>query len=491
MPLLEPPRHSQAFTVTSKRACQVAIGLHTITLDSMVRQHAVVKARADAQDAASHAEDEANVARAARLGDEIMACQSKLDAAKARYLRDNLAGVSVPVTPIAPVDTSADGWQARAAAELMGMQLQVGIEVTAAAEGGDTEHVTAAAAAVGKFNARSSELFAAIAPSVMLTTDQYDQAQAAALATAEDRAAMGLIIALAGTTQSQKVLQPAAAVGQSDTVAGAIEGLLDAAACEGPEIHAAVATLLAGFKYRRGPNKQAARSFDKVLQKYLAMGGARALTDVVRGAVICGSYAEMHLALKAVYGSADFEVLRGKFSVDPEASAADAGGYRDVQLLVRQAAGGGGSGHVFELQFVLSSMYEIKGAEGHKIYRAARAVGAYEPASFEHRGALTEGVVQQAGAGLLRTVAVASKGADAALFARLLSALALPTCRVRSLGLHGLKLGAKGAEGLAAVLGAGQLQLTDLDLGDNQLGPEFGKIVAGVIQASTSLRTVK
>ena len=471
--------------MTSKRACQVAIGLHTITLDSLVRQHAVVKARADARDAATYAEDEANAARAARLGDEIMACQSKLEAAKARYLRDNLAGVSVPVTPIPPVDTSADGWQARAAAELMDMQLQVGIEVTAAAaEGGGT----AAAAAVSKFNARSGELFAAIAPSVMATTDQYDQAQAAALATAEDRAAMGLIMALAGTTQSQKVLQPAAAVGQSDTVAGTIEALLDAAAREGPEIHAAVATLLAGFKYRRGPNKQAARSFDKVLQKYLAMGGARALTDVVRGAVICGSYAEMHLALKAVYGSANFEVLRGKFSVDPEASAADAGGYRDVQLLVRQAGGGG---HVFELQFVLSSMYEIKGVEGHKIYRAARAVGAYEPASFEHRGALTEDVVQRAGAGLLRTVAVASKGADAALLARLWAALALPTCRVRSLGLHGLKLGAKGAEGLAAVLGAGQLQLTDLDLGDNQLGPEFGKIVAGVIQASTSLRTVK
>ena len=471
--------------MTSKRACQVAIGLHTITLDSLVHQHAVVKARADARDATSVAENEANAARAARLGDEIMACQSKLEAAKARYLRDNLAGVSVPVTPIPPVDTSADGWQARAAAELMDMQLQVGIEVTAAAaEGGGT----AAAAAVSKFNARSGELFAAIAPSVMATTDQYDQAQAAALATAEDRAAMGLIMALAGTTQSQKVLQPAAAVGQSDTVAGTIEALLDAAAREGPEIHAAVATLLAGFKYRRGPNKQAARAFDKVLQKYLAMGGARALTDVVRGAVICGSYAEMHLALKAVYGSANFEVLRGKFSVDPEASAADAGGYRDVQLLVRQAGGGG---HVFELQFVLSSMYEIKGVEGHKIYRAARAVGAYEPASFEHRGALTEDVVQRAGAGLLRTVAVASTGADAALLARLWAALALPTCRVRSLGLHGLKLGAKGAEGLAAVLGAGQLQLTDLDLGDNQLGPEFGKIVAGVIQASTSLRTVK
>jgi hypothetical protein len=295
-------------------------------------------------------------------------------------------------------------------------------------------------------------------------------------------------MALAGTTQSQKVLQPAAAVGQSDTVAGAIEALLDAAAREGPDIHAAVTTLLAGFDYRGGPNKKAARSFDKVLQKYLATGGARALTDVVRGAVICGSYAEMHLALKAVYDSADFEVLRGKFSVDPEASAADAGGYRDVQLLVRQA---GGSGHVFELQFVLSSMYEIKGIEGHKIYRAARAVGAYEPASFEHRGELTEDVVQQAGAGLLRTVAVASKGVDAALLARLWAALALPTCRIRSLGLHGLKLGAKGAEGLATVLGAGQLQLTDLDLGDNQLGPEFGKIVAGVIQASTSLRTVK
>ena len=46
-------------------------------------------------------------------------------------------------------------------------------------------------------------------------------------------------------------------------------------------------------------------------------------------------------------------------------------------------------------------------------------------------------------------------------------------------------------EGLATVLGAGQLQLTDLDLGDNQLGPEFGNIVAGVIQAGTSLRTVK
>ena len=53
MPVLEPPRHSQAFAVTSKRACQVAIGLHTITLDSLVRQHAVVKARADARDAAS------------------------------------------------------------------------------------------------------------------------------------------------------------------------------------------------------------------------------------------------------------------------------------------------------------------------------------------------------------------------------------------------------------------------------------------------------
>ena len=472
--------------MTSKRACQVAIGLHTITLDAMVRQHAVVKARADARDAASTAEDEANVARAARLGDEIMACQSKLDAAKACYLGDNLAGVSVPVTPISPVDTSADGWQARAAAELMHMQLQVGIGVTAADKGGDT------AAAVGKFIARSGELFAAIAPSVMATTEQYDQAQVAALATAEDRVAMGLIMALAGTTQSQKVLQPAAAVGQSDTVAGTIEALLDAAAREGPEIHAAVATLLAGFKYRRGPNKQAARAFDKVLQKYLAMGGARALTDIVRGAVICGSYAEMHLALKAVYGSANFEVLRGKFSVDPGTSAADAGGYRDVQLLVRQAGSdGGSSGHVFELQFVLSSMYEIKGVEGHKIYRAARAVGAYEPASFEHRGALTEDVVQRAGAGLLRTVAVASKRADGGLLARLWAALALPTCRVRSLGLHGLKLGAKGAEGLAAVLGAGQLQLTDLDLGDNQLGPEFGKLVAGVIQASTSLRTVK
>ena len=474
--------------MTSKRACQVAIGLHTITLDAMVRQHAVVKARADARDAASFSENEANVARAARLGDEIMACQSKLDAAKACYLGDNLAGVSVPVTPISPVDTSADGWQARAAAELMHMQLQVGIGVTAAAKGGDT------AAAVGKFIARSGELFAAIAPSVMATTEQYDQAQVAALATAEDRAAMGLIMALAGTTQSQKVLQPAAAVGQADTVAGAIEALLDGAAREGPKIHAAVATLLAGFKYRGGSNKLAARSFDKVFQKYLAiaMGGARALTDIVRGAVICGSYAEMHLALEAVYGSANFEVLRGKFSVDPEASAADAGGYRDVQLLVRQAGSdGGSSGHVFELQFVLSSMYEIKGVEGHKIYRAARAVGAYEPASFEHRGALTDDVVQRAGAGLLRTVAVASKRADGGLLARLWATLALPTCRVRSLGLHGLKLGAKGAEGLAAVLGAGQLQLTALDPGDNRLGPEFGKIVAGVIQASTSLRTVK
>ena len=99
--------------------------------------------------------------------------------------------------------------------------------------------------------------------------------------------------------------------------------------------------------------------------------------------------------------------------------------------------------------------------------------------------------MQRAGAGLLRTVAVASKGADAALLTRLLAALALPTCRVRSLGLYGLKLGAKGAEGLSAFLGAGQLQLTDLDVGDNQLGPAFGKIVAGVIQASTSLRTVK
>ena len=252
-----------------------------------------------------------------------------------------------------------------------------------------------------------------------------------------------------------------------------------------------MATLLAGFKYRRGPNKQAARSFDKVLQKHLTMGGARALTDVVRGAVICGSYAEMHLALKAVYGSANFEVLRGKFSVDPEASAADAGGYRDVQLLVRQAGGGGGSGHVFELQFVLSSMYEIKGVEGHKIYRAARAVGAYEPASFEHRGALTEDVVQRAGAGLLRTVAVASRGADAALLARLWAALALPTCRVRSLGLHGLKLGAKGVEGLAAVLGAGQLQLTDLDLGDNQLGPEGGKAIGGALKVNTSITNIK
>ena len=468
--------------VTCKRACLIAIGHHHVTLQSMIAQHRIVQARADMLNGITVADDKANVAHAAQLELAVAACEAALARSLRRYTDDGLVEVALPDRPAPPpTATDFDGWQAIAADELSHLQLQIGIAVTSSDDDASTT-----AAAVKRFNERRDILFAAIAPSVTSTTDRYDQAQTAALANARDQKAMDQIMALSGSTPSEKALQPAADVGQSGTVAGAVTDLLSAAAVAGPGIHAALGMMLAAYDYRAGPNKKSERSFDKVWQKYLAKGGARALTDVVRGAVICETFHEMLRALKVVYSSPNFEVLRGKFSVDPAKPATDSGGYRDVQLLVREV---GGSGHVFELQFVLSSMYEIKGVEGHKIYRAARAVGAYEPANFEHRGELTDDVVNKVGAGLLRAVAVASRDVDGALLDRFWAALAGPTCRVRSLGLGGLRLtGDVQTNKLVAALEAHPGNFADLDLGGNSFTPA---LLCPVVVKLLSLTTLK
>ena len=173
---------------------------------------------------------------------------------------------------------------------------------------------------------------------------------------------MAEILELADTVPRDKVLQPEAhTVGA--TVAAAVSFLLAVALRVGPAIHATVGSVLAGFTYKAGANKKAGRTFDKIYQKYLGSGGARCVTDIVRGTVICSSFREMADAIRTVWRRKKIVVLRGKFSVDPGHDAADTGGYRDCQLLARLADGEGGDGHVYELQFVLGSMADIKGDE--------------------------------------------------------------------------------------------------------------------------------
>ena len=96
-------------------------------------------------------------------------------------------------------------------------------------------------------------------------------------------------------------------------------------------------------------------------------------------------------AISAMFNDVGVDVLDLKNRLDStKLNPEDSGGYLDVMVNGRFK----GSSHVFEVQFTLKAFLAIKNLIGHKAYRVARQLHAYELSMREYVGELSEEAVR-------------------------------------------------------------------------------------------------
>ena len=84
-------------------------------------------------------------------------------------------------------------------------------------------------------------------------------------------------------------------------------------------------------------------------------------------------------------------------------------------------------------KYGLYHVLKIKTASGHKTYKVARAMAAYEDVNCKHEGLITESVLDEISSGLLVEVTIPGgsyEGEHAELVRKSFEALASPKCRV-------------------------------------------------------------
>ena len=124
--------------------------------------------------------------------------------------------------------------------------------------------------------------------------------------------------------------------------------------------------------------KSAARAVEKVLRSYDQ--DVSRLVDVCRQAIAFDGLGDLAACLQAIAADGDVELVRVKNRYDPDYDGGQSGGYRDVCLNLRfrtaAAARLGVDAHVCEVQLMLRAVAELKTAEGHALYVAARGLRA-------------------------------------------------------------------------------------------------------------------
>ena len=184
-----------------------------------------------------------------------------------------------------------------------------------------------------------------------------------------------------------------------------------------------------GTEATLGPIKSISRAAVKALTKY--GGDYSGLTDLVRMKVVCEELAHVRRALEEAATAAGWELVlikdRMQHAYDPQMS----GGYRDILMNLRWT-----NGHVVEVQFHLHKLIAIKSGGGHVRYELARLLGLFEPETTSHVGILTEAVLENISAGIVRQVECRGPASCVAPhFGGLLGAIRSPACTLVQLRL--------------------------------------------------------
>lgn len=180
-----------------------------------------------------------------------------------------------------------------------------------------------------------------------------------------------------------------------------------------------------GVTIKQAPIKGMPRMDQKTWEKY--DGYYSHVKDVARITIECTTVAAFREAISAMFDDDGVDILDLKNRLDSTKwNPEDSGGYLDVMGNGRFK----GSRHIFEVQFTLKAFLAIKNHIGHKAYRVARQLHAYELSMREYVGELSKDAVRGIECGVFTAIFLDGTTLPSGLQEALHAALTCDTCRV-------------------------------------------------------------
>ena len=180
-----------------------------------------------------------------------------------------------------------------------------------------------------------------------------------------------------------------------------------------------------GVTIKRAPIKGMPRMDQKTWEKY--NGFYSHIKDVARITIECATVPAFQEAILAVFNDEGVDILDIKNRLDSTKwNPEDSGGYLDVMGNGRFI----GSSHIFEFQFALKAFLTIKNQIGHRAYRVARQLHAYELSMREYVGELSEEALRGIACGIFTAIFLDGTKLSSGFQEALHAALTCDTCRV-------------------------------------------------------------
>jgi len=189
--------------------------------------------------------------------------------------------------------------------------------------------------------------------------------------------------------------------------------------------------------------KGSARVMEKVFEKY--NGDFALVCDLARMTFICDKFDAAQAVLETVCsasdldGSIDLEPFLIKNRLMDAFDATETGGYRDALINARDRS----NGHIVEIQITLRGLFAIKSGGGHSEYKLTRVLDLNDTSVSHYDGELTLDVIEKVKKGLIHHLKWTTGLTE--YFDELVSALAAPTCLIRTIKIgHGTATGSSG-----------------------------------------------
>ena len=216
-----------------------------------------------------------------------------------------------------------------------------------------------------------------------------------------------------------------------------------------------------------------------------------AISDQLRCTVVADSLVGVAATLRELLASALVSIVRVKNRFAADYNAGPAGGYVDLQMIVIFECGAG-VWMLGEVQVNLWSMLRIKESPngGHKVFKFARSLRAYDEETYTYVGKLDAGVAARIASGQLLEVwlkyGVANKAKKGG-WVELWRAIVSDKCRVMKLDVSRKNIGDTGAVALADSLKINS-SITKIYLSSNSIGDSG--MVADALKTNTSITEI-
>ena len=225
-----------------------------------------------------------------------------------------------------------------------------------------------------------------------------------------------------------------------------------------------------------GSLKGLPRATFKTLQHYDQPNGEPdwpRLTDLARMTFECSSLRAADAVLEALAADAEFQVVLLKDRLMRAFNANPTGGYRDMVLKLRCKS----TEHIAEVQITLVRLLSVKQSGGHAAYAVSRLLELNEIEIYRHEGALSDHVLADVRAGVVRELICNGKGAQVGEKQhcdKLLAAVRERTCALTEVYFEQVDWpDGRPMSELLAALGAGGARLEVLRLTGTYMGGEL------------------